>query len=151
MTSLASSHAFLAYAVSMIVLSLNLLGLWAYSGAVRGKTKTTPNTEDASTILKGSKLVETDPPEVARVMRAHANAMANILPFALVGLVYVMAGASGLAPLVLFGVFTLARVSHSLTYLAGKQPWRSASWGLGLLTTVVMVGFVVWSLVAACA
>jgi prostaglandin-E synthase 1 len=150
MISLAANPVFLAYAVSMIVLALNLLGLWVYSGVVRGKTKTTPNTEDASTILKGSKLVEVDPPEVARVLRAHANAMANILPFALVGLVYVMTGASGLVPLILFGVFTVARISHSLTYVGGKQPWRSASWGLGLATTLVMMGFVVRSLLAAC-
>ncbi len=151
MTSMATNHAFLAYAASMIVLALNLLALWAYSGAVRGKTKTTPNTEDASTVSKGSKLVDTEPPEVARVLRAHANAMANILPFALVALVYVLAGASGIAPLILFGVFTLARISHSLTYLGAKQPWRSASWGLGLLTTLVLVGFTVWSMIAACA
>jgi prostaglandin-E synthase 1 len=151
MTSLAANPAFLAYAASMIVLALNLLGLWVYSGAVRGKTKTTPNTEDASTILKGSKLVDTEPPEVARVLRAHANAMANILPFALVALVYVLAGASGIVPLILFGVFTLARLVHSLTYVGARQPWRSASWGLGLLTTVVLVGFTAWSLIAACA
>jgi microsomal prostaglandin-E synthase 1 len=148
MTGLAANPAFLAYAASMIVLALNLLGLWVYSGAVRGKTKTTPNTEDASTIVKGSKLVETEPPEVARVLRAHANAMANILPFALVALVYVLAGASGIVPLILFGVFTLARVSHSLTYLGAVQPWRSASWGLGLATTLVLVGFVARQLLA---
>ena len=33
--------------------------------------------------------------EVARVLRAHRNATANILPFAILGLVYVLAGASG--------------------------------------------------------
>src|ERR1700729_1853502 len=90
MTNLAASPAFLAYALSMVVLSLNLLVLWAYSGSVRGKTKTTPNAEDAGSILRGAKVVDESPPEVARVLRAHANAMANIVPFAILALVYVL-------------------------------------------------------------
>ena len=90
----AMTPAFAAYAASLIVVSLNLLGLWVYSGTVRGKTKTTPNTEDAGTVAKGATVVETNPAAVARVLRAHSNAMANIVPFALVGLVYVLTGAS---------------------------------------------------------
>ena len=148
MINLAAQPAFVAYAVSVLVLSLNLLLLWAYSGSVRGKTKTTPNVEDAATVLRGSKVVEGDPPEVARVLRAHKNAMANIIPFTIVGLVYVLAGGSGTVAAWTFGVFTVARVVHSLTYVAGKQPWRSASWAVGGLTTLVLMGFVVKALVA---
>jgi uncharacterized MAPEG superfamily protein len=147
MPNLAANPAFVAYAVSCLVLGLNLLLLWAYSGAVRGKTKTTPNQEDARGT--GTKLVETEPPEVARVLRAHANAMANIVPFAVLGLVFVLAGGSGTAANVLFGVFTAARVLHSLVYLAGKQPWRSIMFGIGALDTLVLMGFIVRALVAA--
>ena len=70
-------------------------------------------------------MAETDPPEVARVLRAHANAMANIVPYALVGLVFVLVGGSPTVALVLFGVFTAARLAHSVAYLSGKQPWRT--------------------------
>jgi prostaglandin-E synthase 1 len=149
MPSLAANPAFLAYAVSMLVLALNLLVLWAYSGVVRGKTKTTPNTEDAGAPAKGTKLVDAEPPEVARVLRAHANAMANIVPFAVLGLVFVLLGASGTAAQVVFGVFVAARVLHSFVYLAGKQPWRSLAFGIGVLDTLVLMGFIVRALAVA--
>ncbi|HEY3817521.1 MAG TPA: MAPEG family protein [Polyangiaceae bacterium] len=145
MISLAAQPAFVAYAIALIVLSLNLLFLWAYSGVVRGKTKTTPNQEDA----KGNKLVEIESPEVARVLRAHTNAMANIVPFALLALVFVLAGGSAQAAQILFGVFTAARLAHSFAYLGGKQPWRSICFGIGILTTVVLVGFIVKALASA--
>ncbi|HEY8039366.1 MAG TPA: MAPEG family protein [Polyangiaceae bacterium] len=149
MTGLASNPAFVAYAAALIVLSLNLLALWGYSGAVRGRTRTTPNTEDASTIARGATLVEVDPPEVARVLRAHRNAIANIVPFALLGLVYVLAGGSPLIAEIVFGAFVVARLAHSIAYLGGKQPWRSLSFGAGALATLVLVGFLVRTLVAA--
>jgi prostaglandin-E synthase 1 len=148
MQPLASNPAFQAYAAMTIVLSLNMLVLWAYSGAVRGKTKTTPNAEDAK---GGAALVEVEPPEVARVLRAYKNAAANILPFAILGLVYVLAGASGQAAAGLFGAFTLARLAHSWAYLGGKQPWRSLSFGLGGLVTLILIGLIVKTLAVAAA
>jgi prostaglandin-E synthase 1 len=142
-SNLASNPAFLAYAVSLLILSLNLLVLWAYSGGVRAKTKTTPNEEDAA---RGAKLAPENPPEVARVLRAHANAMANIVPFAILGLVYVLAGGSAAAAAAIFGVFTAARLAHSFAYLGGRQPWRTLCFALGAVTTLVLMGFVVHAL-----
>jgi prostaglandin-E synthase 1 len=150
MPTLAANPAFVAYAVCLMVLSLNMLGLWGYSGSVRGKTKTTPNTEDAGTIASGAKVVESEPPEVARVLRAHANATANIVPFAILGLVYVLAGGNATVAEIVFGVFTVSRLGHSFAYVSGKQPWRSLFFGLGGLTTLVLMGFIVKALVSAC-
>lgn len=149
MQDLAKNPAFVAYAISLLVLSLNMLLLWTYSGLVRGKTKTTPNTEDASTTSKGAQIADRDPPEVARVLRAHQNASANILPFALLGLVFVLLGGSGTAAAALFGVFTVTRIAHSMAYLGGRQPWRSIWFGVSSLTTLVLMGFIVRALVAA--
>jgi prostaglandin-E synthase 1 len=146
MPMLAANPAFVVYAVSVLVLSANLLFLWAYSGSVRGKTKTTPNKEDSK---GGSNLVESEPPEVARVLRAHKNAMANIVPFAILGLVYVLAGGTATVALVIFGVFTFARLAHSFAYLGAKQPWRSIWFGLGGVATLTLMGFIVRALVAA--
>ena len=65
----AHSHpAFAVYALTCIILIANLLFLWGYSGAVRGKTKTAINHEDSDAFK--AKLVDADPPEVARVLRA---------------------------------------------------------------------------------
>jgi prostaglandin-E synthase 1 len=129
-------HAFVAYVGSTIILSLNLLVLWAYSGAVRGKTKTTPNKED---LRAGASLAESEPPEVARVLRAHANAMANIVPFLVLGLVYVLAGATSTSAHVIFLGFVAARLGHSFAYLWGKQPWRSIFFGLGGVATLALI------------
>jgi uncharacterized MAPEG superfamily protein len=127
----------------MVILCLNVLGLWGYSGAVRGKSKVTHNPED-----KGQKVVESDPPEVARVLRAHRNAADNILPFAVLGLLYVLWGGSPLTTAIFCGVFVAARVGHSLAYLNEKQPWRTILFSVGGLDTLVMVGFLVRALVA---
>jgi prostaglandin-E synthase 1 len=146
MLNLATNPAFIAYAVAVVVLSLNMLILWGWSGAVRGRSKTTPNTEDSR---GNNALVEVDPPEVARVLRAHRNATANIVPFAILGLVYVLAGGGGTVAGVLFGVFTLTRMAHSFAYLGGRQPWRTIFFSVGGLTTLVLIGFIICQLVTA--
>ena len=123
-----------------------MLLLWAYSGAVRGRAKATPNIEDA----RGSnKLVELEPPEIARVLRVHANAAANVVPFAILGLVYVLAGAQATTASIVFGVFAIARIAHAFAYLGGKQPWRTISFAVGALSTLVLMGLIVRSLIVA--
>ena len=129
--------ALLAYSITCLVLSGNLIFLWAYSGAVRGKTKTAINQEDSD--LFGGTLAENDPPAVARVLRAHANAQASICPFLLLGLVFVLNGGSAKMAEVTFGIFTLARIAHSYSYLAGKQPLRTISFILGGLTLIALM------------
>ena len=147
MQELSSEPAFAIYALCTVVLCLNMLGLWGLSGSVRGKTKTTPNAEDASTVAKGAKLVEEEPPEVARVLRAQRNADVNIMPFLVLGLLYVINGASPRAAWILFGGFTVARLAHTVAYLNGKQPWRTIFFVLGgLITLALMVQVVRGSL-----
>jgi prostaglandin-E synthase 1 len=135
MDTLSRNPAFVVYAVSAALLCLNLVGLWVWSGAVRNRTRTLLNPEDTN-LLPGRSLVQDDPPEVARVLRAHANAMANILPFLVLGMLYVFLGAGRTGALAYFGVFTLARWGHSIAYVAAVQPWRTISYLLGLLATI---------------
>jgi len=129
--------AFPAYAVACLVLCTNLLFLWVYSGGVRAKTGTATNPEDS--VRYHAALSESDPPAVARVLRAHRNAEANIYPFLLLGLVIVLAGGSARTAYILFGVFTVARLLHSAAYLRGKQPWRSVFFGIGALALIALM------------
>jgi uncharacterized MAPEG superfamily protein len=140
-----SNSTFVVYAATCLVLCLNLLFLWAYSGAVRAKTKTAINAEDAARF--GSPHKEFDPPEVARVLRAHSNAQASIYPFLLLGLVFVLAGGSSESAKIIFGIFTGARILHSIVYLAGKQPWRTILFLVGGLATLALMGEIVWLIV----
>ena len=136
MSDLSTNPAFTVYTLCSSLLILNLLGLWAYSGAVRGKEKSVPNPEDVTTVSKGSTVSEVNPPGVARVLRAHGNAMANSIPFLFLGLLFVLQGGSGTEAWVFFGLFTLFRWAHTLTYLNEVQPWRTVSFALGLLTSL---------------
>ncbi len=137
---------FVVYASAALVLSLNLLFLWIYSGVVRGTVKVAINAEDAS--LFGAPLSLTEPPQIARVLRAHANAQAAIFPFLLLGLLFVLAGGSLWVCMVLFGGFTVARLAHSAAYLTARQPWRTLAFIAGLLLTLALMGALIWRLAA---
>jgi prostaglandin-E synthase 1 len=136
-----NNPAFVVYAITSVVLSINLLFVWGYSGAVRAKTKTAINKEDAERF--GTAHERVDPPEVARALRAHANAQATIYPFLFLGLVFVLAGGSAGFAEVVFGVFTAARILHSVVYLAGKQPWRSLFFAVSGVAIVTLLGDIV--------
>lgn len=49
----------------------------------------------------------------------------------------------------LFGVFVLARVVHSVCYVKGIQPWRTAFFGIGALAQLGVLGYLGSSLVGA--
>ena len=147
MESLAANSTFRVFEVTTVILVLNLLVVWMYSALVRSKSKMAVNREDAETF--GTGFAEADPPEVARVLRAHFNALANIVPFLALGFLYVLAGGDSLAVKIIFGVFTAARLLHSLVYHAGKQPWRTVTFLVGLLSTLALLGFVVWDMIRA--
>src|SRR3954470_2388382 len=101
---LTTNPSFLIYSIAMVVLCLNVLGLWGYSGSGRNRSKTTHNKEDLDRVSAGAALVQADPPAVARVLRAHRNAADNILPFAVLGLLFVLWGASPLLTAIFCGV-----------------------------------------------
>ena len=145
MDNLLGNQTFVAYAIATIVLMVNICFLWGYSGAVRGKTQKAVNEEDAARPNVAHDPV--DPPPVARVLRAHANAQASIYPFLFLGLVFVLAGGDATLGKVLFGIFTIARICHSIVYLKGIQPWRTIFFVLGGVTTIVLIGDIVWLLV----
>lgn len=130
---------FVAYALTVVVNSLNMLVLWNFSGGTRGKTKTTPNPEDARTVVKGSAVVAQDPDSVARVLRAHRNTTDNTLPFLLLALVFVQMRPDPLETQILLGTFTAARLAYTVCYLGQIQPWRTIFYGVGVLATLALV------------
>lgn len=119
------------FAITTVVHWLNITVLWNMSGGVRGKTKTTLNPEDA-TAFKAN-LVESDPAEVQRVLRAHRNTTDNTLPFLFVALVFCMAQPSALEAYIFLYGFLAARVLYSVCYLKGIQPWRTIMYGISVL------------------
>jgi prostaglandin-E synthase 1 len=137
--------AFVAYAITCLILSGNVLFLWGYSGFVRYQTKTVMNEEDAARY--SSPLAETDPSPVARVLRVHDNAQASIYPFLFLGLVFVLVGGGARTGAVIFGIFTTARLLHSVCYLGRRQPWRTNFFTVGLLATVALILDIIWLMI----
>ena len=145
--NLLSNPAFVAYAITCVALSCNLIFLWAYSGAARNKARSTSNPEDAGRF--GSALSELDPPGVSRVLRAHSNAQASIVPFLALGLVYVLAGGPLRPAVIYFVVFTAARWLHSWAYLGARQPLRTIFFVVASFPLLALVIHVLWLLLAA--
>jgi microsomal prostaglandin-E synthase 1 len=130
---------FAIYALFAAGLCTMLLLIDAVGGGVRSRTKTTPNEEDAGTVAKGATVAPLDPERVARVMRAHRNALANVLPFLVVMFLYVALGASRQWVLVLCGVFSAMRLAHAVVYIKGLQPWRTIAFAVGQICTGIAV------------
>jgi glutathione S-transferase len=127
------SEVFAIYAMSVALMVINLFFLAFVTAIGRGKNKAFLNPEDA-----GYQESTSQNEWVARVMRAHRNAVENILPFVAIGLLYVMTVGSPLGAKLYFGVFVTARWLHSFVYLAGKQPWRTMFFAAGALATLGM-------------
>jgi uncharacterized MAPEG superfamily protein len=137
MTGMTANPAFLTYAVATLVLTLNLLVLWVLSGAQRARGGVAINPEDGEHF--SAQVSDTDPPAVARYLRAHRNAEATIYPFLLVGLVYVLAGGGAALAIPIFSAFVVARIAHSIAYLRALQPWRTIAFALSLLAILSLI------------
>ena len=138
---------FLAYALTCFVLSLNLVVLWVSSGAVRARSGVAINPEDGARY--GAPVRESDPPVVARFLRAHRNAEATSYPFLLLGLVYVLGGGGARMGVPIFAAFTVARIAHSIVYLRGLQPWRTLAFAASLVAICALMAAVLHVLLRA--
>ncbi len=84
-------------------------------------------------------VVTTNDPDVERVRRNHLNDIENIVPFVLVGLIYVGTNPDRDVALWHFRIFFVSRLLHTLTYqLALPQPSRFIACAVGYLTTLSM-------------
>jgi uncharacterized MAPEG superfamily protein len=79
-------------------------------------------------------------PEVARIKRLHLNDLENIPIFLVLGLLFVIMGGSQEGAQAYFYTFVIARILHTVVYLAGLQPWRTLTWAVQVL---VMIGLAV--------
>ncbi len=138
--------AFRYYALAATVVALHLVLLSNYTGFTRLRRKQFINPEDAARFTKGPPAAD-DHPDVLRVKRAHQNLVENAIPFFVVGALYAATGATATGAKAYFGVFVAARVLHTVAYLAGKQPWRTLAFGVGLLAIAGMAAHVIRTVV----
>jgi uncharacterized MAPEG superfamily protein len=128
--------AFGLYAVSATVLALHLITLALLTGTVRVRTKQWVNPEDAK--LSKGETFDAEHSTVARVKRAHVNAIENFVPFLVVAALYAATAPGRAAALAYFGTFVVARLLHSVFYIWGRQPFRTLAFAAGVLAIVGM-------------
>lgn len=135
---------FQSYVATVVVLSLNLIGLGNATAITRARNKEAINAEDAKPGSE-TKIVGLDGSEgTQRHARAHRNALENIPLFLITGLLFVMTGPKLALAASIFAVFTVGRIGHSVCYVKGIQPMRTISFVLALLAQVVMLGVIVF-------
>jgi uncharacterized MAPEG superfamily protein len=143
--NLTENPAFAAYALACSVLALQLIVLAFLTGRARGKVKTYVNAEDAVT-FKGE-TAEAEHPAVIRAQRSHLNTLENVVPFFVVGYLYVLTGATRTGATAYFAVFVAARLLHSVVFALGLQPWRTITYLIGILSILGMVVHVIRAVV----
>jgi uncharacterized MAPEG superfamily protein len=133
-----------AYAATVILLSLNLLGLANATALTRGQHSEVINPEDKKLNDAATVVYEEGNEKTQRYRRAHRNALENVPLFMITGLLFTMVGPSFALAASIFGTFVVARIGHSFCYVKAKQPFRTLFFVLGALTQVAMLGVIVW-------
>lgn len=131
------------YALCVVVLFLKMLGISCYQGFHRISRLTFANPEDARFVGRADSPQEL--PEVTRAAKAWGNDLENIPLFFVLGGLCVVLKTSVSATILLFCVFTLARVAHTLAYLNQWQPWRTMFYAVALVCLLGMAGMIVAS------
>jgi uncharacterized MAPEG superfamily protein len=124
------------YAICTAVLVIKMLLTANATGMLRTVRKVYATPEDYR--FFGQDPVARRDEDVERTRRAHQNDLENVLPFFALGLVYALTAPSYGVAATLFTAFTLARIAHTATYLAGLQPWRSIAFAIAQIALYVM-------------
>jgi uncharacterized MAPEG superfamily protein len=149
MLTLIADPQFKLYALCCVVLSFQMLLLAAMTAAKRANRKNYLNPEDVKVSFKDARLVDgAEHPDVARVIRAHRNMNESLPLFFALGLVCVLAGASPMGLRICLGVFTGARLLHSVVYIKEVQPFRTMSYAVAAFSLIGMMVLIVQAVLA---
>jgi uncharacterized MAPEG superfamily protein len=141
MNPLTDNPALWTYFASAVVLGLNLLVLANNTALSRTKATEVVNPEDKRLSPKASIVYEGGNDLTSRYRRAHRNALENIPLFLVTGYLLTLTSIPFAALATLFGVFTVARVGHSVCYLKALQPWRTALFAIGGIAQLGILGY----------
>ncbi|XP_062138565.1 microsomal glutathione S-transferase 1 isoform X2 [Drosophila sulfurigaster albostrigata] len=132
---------FCCYLFWATVLVVKMLLMSLLTALQRFRYKIFPNEEDL--FFKNIE-VQFDDPHVERVRRAHRNDMENILPYFIMGLIYLSTDPNPTVACNLFRVAAVARILHTLVYAVYPvpQPSRILAFATMLLITFYMAAVV---------
>lgn len=142
MNVLSSLPAFQAYAATVVVLGLNLIGLANATALTRGQAVEVINPEDKKLNEKAEVVFEGGNDRTARYRRAHRNALENTPWFMITAFVLTMMGTSATLGAALFYSYAAFRILHSVCYVKAIQPFRTISFVIALLIQVAVLGLI---------
>lgn len=133
------------FALTYLLLVLKMLAVGWVTSYYRLRKRVFPAPEDYA--LQGLSPRQVTDPDVERARRAHRNDLENILPFFAVGFFYALTQPPLGAAWVLFTGYLIARVLHTVFYLAALQPWRGLAFAVGqgfMLVTLILALVRLW-------
>lgn len=142
MNALAMLPAAPAYAATVVVLGLNLIGLANATALTRGQAAEVINPEDQALSKKSTVVLEGGNDKTARYRRAHRNALENTPLFMITALYLTLMGTSATVAAALFYPYAAMRILHSLCYVKAIQPFRTVSFVIALLIQVGVLGLI---------
>ena len=138
------SDPFQTYALCAAILALKMWGSAVFTAITRSRTSGYVNAEDAQFGSGDGTPDKVEKPEVAHALRMQRNDLENIPLFWVVGLLYVLTGASAVGAMAYFWTFTISRLIHTVAYPRHMQPARAVLWLIGSLCIVGMSIQVIW-------
>lgn len=136
MTELLADSVWKAYAVCAAILVLKMWLTGNATGLLRVRRGVYATPEDYTFMGKAG---GGEDEAIERLRRAHRNDLENVLPFLAAGALYAATGPSAALAGWLFGIFTAARVVHTVVYALGLQPWRTIAFEVGNVSLLVIV------------
>ena len=125
------------FAVVYLLLVLKITAVGSYTSILRLRRKVFATPEDYR--LQGLAPRQNADPDIERVRRAHQNDLENILPFFIVGFLFLMTRPTLLAAQI-YGIgYLVARTLHSVFYIRSMQPHRTIAFALGGVLTLAML------------
>ncbi|XP_006825299.1 microsomal glutathione S-transferase 1-like [Saccoglossus kowalevskii] len=122
---------FRSYLACGTVIIVKMMALSLFTTYRRFKYKAFSNPED-------TKRPVTKHEDVERVRRLHRNDLENIPVFLALGCMYIATEPVPSTAIWHFRVFAISRILHSISYLAGIQPWRVLVYSVGFLVNASM-------------
>ncbi|XP_072017230.1 microsomal glutathione S-transferase 1-like [Amphiura filiformis] len=116
-----------------------MLTMSLLTGVSRMSRKAFENLEDSKhTSPDHHKYIRKDP-FVERIRRCHLNDLENIIPFLIIGILYILTGPSVYAATWHFRIFVVSRFIHTIAYLLPlPQPTRFTAMYVGWCVTASM-------------
>ena len=125
------------YVVVYVLLVLKMAAVGTYTSVLRLGRKVYASPEDYR--VQGLAPRSTVDEQVERVRRAHRNDLENVLPFFVVGFLFLLTRPSLRAAAIYLVVYLVARILHSVFYISGLQPHRTIAFAAGGALTLAMI------------